>query len=177
MALPCRRLHVATLTFSIGMLTLISHSSSMQASSYISRGNLPLLPSESKSADLWLSSTELLRCSNSYSLSSCPPSLPPIKYCPIIYMYLVALRTVCMSGNNPAVTDLECLNCWNAIYAVGAARHYIARIQGQPINTVSHCSLSSCMEDFMGRQFNGCYVYVMYSCDRLNCTKIAAVVH
>ena len=42
-----------------------------------------------------------------------------------------------MTGNNPAVTDLECLNCWNAIRAVGAARHYIARIQGQPINTVS----------------------------------------
>ena len=41
-----------------------------------------------------------------------------------------------MSGNNPAVTDLECLNCWNAIKAVGAARHYLARIQGQPINIV-----------------------------------------
>lgn len=43
-----------------------------------------------------------------------------------------------MTGNNPAVTDLECLNCWNAIRAVGAARHYIARVQGQPINTVSY---------------------------------------
>ena len=47
-----------------------------------------------------------------------------------------------MTGNNPAVTDLECLNCWNAIRAVGAARHYIARIQGQPINTVSsYCAV------------------------------------
>ena len=46
-------------------------------------------------------------------------------------------RSICMTDNNPAVTDLECLNCWNAIQAVGAARHYIARIQGQPINTVS----------------------------------------
>ena len=41
-----------------------------------------------------------------------------------------------MRGANPAVTDTECLNCWNAVYAVGAGRHYIARIQGQPINTV-----------------------------------------
>ena len=45
-------------------------------------------------------------------------------------------RTVCMGGNNVAVTDVECLNCWNAIYAVQAGRHYIARVQGQPINTV-----------------------------------------
>ena len=42
-----------------------------------------------------------------------------------------------MTGNNPAVTDVECLNCWNAVYAVGAGRHYIARVQGQPLNTVS----------------------------------------
>jgi len=38
-------------------------------------------------------------------------------------------------GDNPAVTDVECLNCWNAIRAFGAGRHYIARVQGQPINT------------------------------------------
>lgn len=43
--------------------------------------------------------------------------------------------TFCLSGNNPALTDVECLNCWNAIYAVMAHRHYIARVQGQPINT------------------------------------------
>ncbi|KAL5502665.1 hypothetical protein EMCRGX_G009473 [Ephydatia muelleri] len=43
--------------------------------------------------------------------------------------------TFCLSGNNPTLTDVECLNCWNAIYAVLAHRHYIARIQGQPINT------------------------------------------
>ena len=41
-----------------------------------------------------------------------------------------------MQGNNVAVTDVECLNCWNAIHAVLAGRHYIARVQGQPINTV-----------------------------------------
>ena len=43
-----------------------------------------------------------------------------------------------MQGNNVAVTDVECLNCWNAIHAVLAGRHYIARVQGQPINTVRH---------------------------------------
>jgi hypothetical protein len=43
--------------------------------------------------------------------------------------------SLCLHGNNAAVTDIECLNCWNAVRAVGAGRHYIARIQGQPINT------------------------------------------
>lgn len=43
--------------------------------------------------------------------------------------------SLCLHGNNAAVTDIECLNCWNAVRAVAAARHYIARIQGQPINT------------------------------------------
>ena len=47
-----------------------------------------------------------------------------------------------MSDNNAAVTDLECLNCWNAIRAVGAGRHYIARVEGQPINTVRNTDLS-----------------------------------
>ncbi len=42
--------------------------------------------------------------------------------------------SVDMVGDNPAVIDVECLNCWNAIRAVGAARHYISRVQGQPIN-------------------------------------------
>jgi len=42
--------------------------------------------------------------------------------------------SVTMVGDNPAVFDLECLNCFNAIRAVGAGRHYIARVQGQPIN-------------------------------------------
>ena len=48
-----------------------------------------------------------------------------------------SFRSLCLHGNNAAVTDIECLNCWNAVRAVAAARHYIARIQGQPINTVS----------------------------------------
>ena len=48
-----------------------------------------------------------------------------------------SLRSLCLHGNNAAVTDIECLNCWNAVRAVAAARHYIARIQGQPINTVN----------------------------------------
>eukprot|EP00117_Sycon_ciliatum_P040126 scpid60588/ scgid29543/ len=42
--------------------------------------------------------------------------------------------SVCLDGINTAVTDVECLNCWNAVKAVKAPRHYIARIQGQPIN-------------------------------------------
>ena len=42
--------------------------------------------------------------------------------------------TIDIVSNNGAVLDIECLNCWNFIRGVGAARHYIARIQGQPIN-------------------------------------------
>eukprot|EP01121_Diplochlamys_sp_Union-15-3_P012592 TRINITY_DN3790_c0_g1_i1.p1 TRINITY_DN3790_c0_g1~~TRINITY_DN3790_c0_g1_i1.p1 ORF type:complete len:272 (-),score=43.57 TRINITY_DN3790_c0_g1_i1:231-1046(-) len=57
------------------------------------------------------------------------PELGP-KVLPVPYPW-----TIDMTGNNPAVIDVECLNCWNAIRAVGAARHYIARVQGQPINT------------------------------------------
>lgn len=43
--------------------------------------------------------------------------------------------SVDMTGNNPAVMDVELLNSYNGIRAVGAARHYIARVQGQPTNT------------------------------------------
>ena len=42
--------------------------------------------------------------------------------------------TVDMVSDNAAITDIECLNCWNFIRAVNSGRHYIARIQGQPIN-------------------------------------------
>lgn len=37
-------------------------------------------------------------------------------------------------GDNSAVTDVEILNAFNGVSAVGAGRHYIARIQGQPLN-------------------------------------------
>ena len=40
----------------------------------------------------------------------------------------------CIQGNNAAVTDVEILNAWNGVSAVAAHRHYIARIQGQPLN-------------------------------------------
>jgi hypothetical protein len=42
--------------------------------------------------------------------------------------------TIELSGNNCAVADVELLNSWNGISAVGSARHYIARVQGQPTN-------------------------------------------
>jgi hypothetical protein len=41
---------------------------------------------------------------------------------------------VFMVGNNVAVQDVELLNPYNGISAVGAHRHYIARVQGQPSN-------------------------------------------
>ena len=41
---------------------------------------------------------------------------------------------VYMTGNNAALTDVELLNPWNGIAAIGAHRHNIARIQGQPLN-------------------------------------------
>lgn len=41
--------------------------------------------------------------------------------------------TISMSGNNPAVVDVELLNVYQGIHAVGAHRHYIARVQGQPL--------------------------------------------
>lgn len=42
--------------------------------------------------------------------------------------------TVLMDGNNGAVTDVELLGSFRGINATGAGRHYIARIQGQPID-------------------------------------------
>ena len=42
--------------------------------------------------------------------------------------------TIDMVSDNSAVLDVECLNCWNFIRAVSSGRHYIARVQGQPIN-------------------------------------------
>jgi len=41
--------------------------------------------------------------------------------------------TISMTGNNPAVIDVELLNVYQGISAVGAHRHYIARVQGQPL--------------------------------------------
>ena len=38
------------------------------------------------------------------------------------------------SADNAAVLDVEVLGCWNCIAAVQAHRHYIARVQGQPLN-------------------------------------------
>ena len=42
--------------------------------------------------------------------------------------------TILMEGNNAAVTDCELLGSWRGINATAAHRHYIARIQGQPID-------------------------------------------
>ena len=42
--------------------------------------------------------------------------------------------TLDLVNNNAAVLDVETLNSFNFIRAVNAARHYIARVQGQPIN-------------------------------------------
>ena len=39
-----------------------------------------------------------------------------------------------MTGDNAAVTDLECLNSWNCVAAVRSSRHYIARVAGQALN-------------------------------------------
>eukprot|EP00937_MAST-01D_sp_MAST-1D-sp2_P000523 g523.t1 len=38
------------------------------------------------------------------------------------------------SADNAAVTDVELLGAWNGVAAVAAHRHYIARVQGQPLN-------------------------------------------
>lgn len=42
--------------------------------------------------------------------------------------------SIYMTGNNGAVEDIELLGSWNGIAAVAAHRHYIARVQGQPLN-------------------------------------------
>eukprot|EP01113_Clastostelium_recurvatum_P019306 TRINITY_DN2276_c0_g1_i1.p1 TRINITY_DN2276_c0_g1~~TRINITY_DN2276_c0_g1_i1.p1 ORF type:complete len:475 (+),score=62.44 TRINITY_DN2276_c0_g1_i1:183-1427(+) len=47
---------------------------------------------------------------------------------PIPYPYAIS-----MYEDNPALYDTELVNPYQAIYAVGAARHYIARVQGQPL--------------------------------------------
>jgi hypothetical protein len=39
-----------------------------------------------------------------------------------------------MLGDNAAVQDVELLNSWNGVNATLAHRHYIARVQGQPVN-------------------------------------------
>ena len=41
--------------------------------------------------------------------------------------------TIQLSGNNAAVTDVELLNPYLGINATLAGRHYIARVQGQPL--------------------------------------------
>lgn len=48
---------------------------------------------------------------------------------PVPYPYSIS-----MAGNNPSVQDVELLNSYNGIQAIGAHRHYIARVQGQPLN-------------------------------------------
>lgn len=42
--------------------------------------------------------------------------------------------TIDLLSDNAAVLDVEALNPWNLIRANGSGRHYIARVQGQPIN-------------------------------------------
>ena len=42
---------------------------------------------------------------------------------------------ISLSGNDAAVIDVELLNAYQGVKAVGAARHYLARIEGQPIHT------------------------------------------
>lgn len=56
-----------------------------------------------------------------------PEQLP--KGLPVPYPYAIS-----MTGNNAAIADVELLNAFNGITAVSAHRHYIARIQGQPLN-------------------------------------------
>jgi hypothetical protein len=48
---------------------------------------------------------------------------------PVPYPWCVALV-----GSNAALTDSLLLNPWNGVNATRAPRHYIARVQGQPIN-------------------------------------------
>ena len=48
---------------------------------------------------------------------------------PVPYPWAIVLRQ-----NNAAVADVELLNAWNGINATLAGRHYIARVQGQPVN-------------------------------------------
>jgi hypothetical protein len=52
------------------------------------------------------------------------PSLAPVPY----------PWTIQMLGDNAAVTDTELLNSFNGINATLAHRHFIARVQGQPVN-------------------------------------------
>ena len=42
--------------------------------------------------------------------------------------------TILMDGNNAAVPDCELLGSWRGINATASGRHYIARVQGQPID-------------------------------------------
>ena len=48
---------------------------------------------------------------------------------PAAYPYAIKLV-----GSNVSVQDVELLNAYNGISAINAARHYIARVQGQPLH-------------------------------------------
>eukprot|EP00605_Chrysophyceae_sp_TOSAG23-4_P002014 GSChrysophyteH1.ASY1.ANO1.2229.1 assembled CDS len=48
---------------------------------------------------------------------------------PAAYPYSIKLN-----GDNASVQDVELLNSFNGISAINAGRHYIARVQGQPLN-------------------------------------------
>lgn len=49
---------------------------------------------------------------------------------PVPYPWSICLKS---GTNNAAVIDVELLNSYLGILASGAARHYIARVQGQPV--------------------------------------------
>ena len=59
-----------------------------------------------------------------YPNQPCTNSIVRNKFPPSIYM----------NGQNAAIEDVELLNSYIGIWAVKAHRHYIARVQGQPIN-------------------------------------------
>ena len=55
---------------------------------------------------------------------------------PVPYPWAIFLGdpTSGKSADNAAVSDVELLGAWNGVAAVAAHRHYIARVQGQPLN-------------------------------------------
>ena len=73
------------------------------------------------------------------------------------YPYAIQLQ-----GDNAAVTDVEILNAYNGILSDGAGRHYIARVQGQPLNEQLSKNLGTDYETHVSRSTTVDIMAVMF---------------
>jgi hypothetical protein len=75
-------------------------------------------------------------------------------------MFPSAVCTHVRQGNNAAVTDVELLNAFNGVSAVTAHRHYIARVQGQPINIGIYIDSTYDVREVVGARRPSRFIFV-----------------